>query len=219
MFTGLVAEMWELVSLRPAATGAALVLKAGPAGKDAALGDSIAINGVCLTVTSISADGQLSFDVSAETLKSTGLGSLKPGEKVNIEPSLKADGKLGGHFVTGHVDAVGTIKSMGKDGQTWSIEILAPEEVLKYLVDKGSVAVDGVSLTVVKVYGDRFTLVIIPHTALITTIGGKSEGDSVNLEADIIGKYVYNFLGRAGGVSGKNDASLMEALRKSGFTA
>ena len=221
MFTGLVTEMWEVVSLRPAATGAVLSLRTGPADTGAALGDSIAINGVCLTVISIA--GQLlSFDVSAETLSSTGLGKLKPGGKVNIEPSLRADGKLGGHFVTGHVDAVGKLRAIHKDGETWRLEVDSPPEVLKFLVDKGSVAVDGISLTVVKVHEDYFTLVIIPHTAMITTIGHKNPGDGVNLEADIIGKYVYSFISRASG-TGQQDAaggsSLMDALRDSGFTA
>lgn len=217
MFTGLIVEMWEVESLRPTGTGAALVLRGGPASEDAVVGDSIAINGVCLTVTTLSG-GKLSFDVSAETLRSTGLGALKPGRKVNIEPSLRADGKLGGHFVTGHVDAVGKIESITKDGETWRLLIEAPDEVLRYLVDKGSVAVDGISLTVVEVMQGRFSLVVIPHTAEITTIGAKRAGDEVNLEADIIGKYVHRFLSRgADSGSDAENANLSEALRKSGF--
>jgi riboflavin synthase len=215
MFTGLIVEMWEVESLRPSGTGATIVLKEGPAAKGAEIGDSIAINGVCLTVTSIE-HGRLSFDASSETLSSTGLGTLRPGDRVNIEPSLRADGKLGGHFVTGHVDAVGSIRRIEKDGETWRIEVSAPDEVLRYLVDKGSVAVDGVSLTVVKVFEEYFTLVIIPHTAMITTIGEKKTGDGVNLEADIIGKYVYRFLGRDQGGS-EGGGSLTDALRESGF--
>jgi len=218
MFTGLVAEMWEVDSLRPSGTGMTLALKAGPAAEGAEVGDSIAVSGVCLTVTSIDR-GKLSFDVSAETLNSTGLGGLRPGGKVNIEPSLRADGKLGGHFVTGHVDAVGRIRGIEKDGETWRIEVSAPEEVLRYLVDKGSVAMDGVSLTVVKVFRDYFSLVIIPHTAMITTIGKKKAGDEVNLEADIIGKYVYSFLDRGKGASQGGGGNLSDALRNGGFMA
>lgn len=218
MFTGLVLEMWEVASLRPSGTGSSLALRAGESAAGVEIGDSIAINGVCLTVTSINS-GILSFDVSSETLRSTGLGSLKPGHRVNIELALRADGRLGGHFVSGHVDAVGIIRHMDKDGEAWSIGIDAPAEVLKYLVDKGSVTVDGVSLTVVKVYEDHFTLVIIPHTAMITTIGTRKPGDGVNLEADIIGKYVFTFLNRAAAddsdkAQGQN---LMDALRRGGF--
>lgn len=209
--------MWEVASVTPTSNGAVVALKSGPAAVGAAIGDSIAINGVCLTVTSIDS-GRLSFDVSGETLRSTGLGALKAGEKVNIETSLRADGKLGGHFVTGHVDAVGKIRSIVKEGETWTLEVSAPGDVIKFLVDKGSVAVDGISLTVVKVFEDYFTLVIIPHTAMITTIGAKKSGDGVNLEADIIGKYVYRFINRArdaeGGTGGGN---LTEALKNSGF--
>lgn len=218
MFTGLIVEMWELDSLRPSGTGMTLVLKGGPSAQGAEVGDSIAVSGVCLTVTSIDR-GRLSFDVSAETLTSTGLGALRPGGKVNIEPSLRADGKLGGHFVTGHVDAVGRIRNIEKDGETWRIEVSAPDEVLRYLVDKGSVAMDGVSLTVVKVFEGYFSLVIIPHTAMITTIGGKKPGDEVNLEADIIGKYVYSFLDRGRGASQGGGGNLSDALRKGGFMA
>ena len=218
MFTGLIVEMWEVDSLRPSGTGSTIVLKGGPAATGAEIGDSIAVNGVCLTVTSMD-QGRLGFDASAETLRSTGLGSLRPGVRVNIEPSLRADGKLGGHFVTGHVDAVGRIKGIEKDGETWRIEVSASDEVLKYLVDKGSVAVDGVSLTVVKVFEDYFSLVIIPHTAMITTIGGKKAGDEVNLEADIIGKYVHRFLNRGQEPSQGGGGNLTDALRSSGFMA
>jgi len=216
MFTGLIAEMWDVDSLRPSGTGATLVLKAGPAADGARVGDSIAVSGVCLTVTSISS-GRLSFDVSAETLRSTALGALKPGSKVNIEPSLRADGRLGGHFVTGHVDAVGRIGSIAKDGGTWRLDVEAPDDVLRYLVDKGSVAVDGISLTVVKVQDGGFSLVIIPHTAMITTIGQKRAGDEVNLEADIIGKYVYRFIARGADAPGAGGRGIEDALRESGF--
>lgn len=216
MFTGLIVEMWEVDSLRPSGAGSTIVLKGGPTAAGAEIGDSIAINGVCLTVTSIK-QGRLSFDVSSETLSSTSLGGLRPGNRVNIEPSLRADGKLGGHFVTGHVDAVGKIRDIEKDGEAWRIGITAPPEVLRYLVDKGSVAVDGISLTVVRVYDDYFTLVIIPHTATITTIGTRKPGDDVNLEADIIGKYVHRFLNREKDTAGDESGNLTDSLRKSGF--
>jgi riboflavin synthase len=140
---------------------------------------------------------------------------VKPGDRVNIEEALQPNGKLGGHFVSGHVDAVGRIKSRTQVGDTWEFSIEAPGEVTRFLVDKGSVAVDGISLTVVKVLKDGFTLVIIPHTAKLTTLGFKGAGDAVNLEADIIGKYVYRFLHKDG--SADADRSLMETLMREGF--
>jgi riboflavin synthase len=212
MFTGIIEELGEVVSLKRQGGGAVLTVKAAEVTSGASIGDSIAVSGACLTVTRI--DGAaLSFDLSAETLKSTVLGSFRPGERVNIEQSLRADGKLGGHFVSGHVDAVGKITGRTREGETMRFRIQAPPEVLALLVEKGSVAVDGISLTVVDVFEDSFTLVIIPHTATVTTLGFKGEGDAVNLEADIIGKYVFRFLQKNEQKSGR----LMEALRKGGY--
>jgi len=211
MFTGLVTDTGELVSLRPEQGGAALEIRAATV-REAAIGDSIAISGTCLTVTSIQAD-VMRFHASGETLKATTLGELRPGERVNLELSLRPSDRMGGHFVTGHVDAVGRIKNKTPAGQDTRYVIEAPQEVLKYLVDKGSVTVDGISLTVVEVLRDAFTLVIIPHTLEVTTLGTKGPGERVNLEADIIGKYVHRYLHK-----GKNpDDALMESLGKHGF--
>lgn len=217
MFTGIIVESGEALSLNRKQAGASLALSATTLSKDAAIGDSIAINGVCLTV--VSRNGSvLTFDLSDETVRSTNLGQLRPGDRVNLEPSLRPDGKLGGHFVTGHVDAVGKIRSKAAVGDTFEIVIEAPEKVTSLLVEKGSVAVDGISLTVVEVSGDAFSTVIIPHTAGVTTIGFKNAGATVNLEADIIGKYVARFLSYKTD-SGKtgNDATLMKALTESGY--
>ncbi len=211
MFTGLVAEMGQVVSLRRRPKGAVLEVRAPRTAEDADIGDSIAISGACLTVTA-NKGGVMSFDLSDETLASTTLGSLKPGDRVNLESSLRADARLGGHFVTGHVDAVGKIRSKRKEGETFTVEVEAPRGVLDLLVEKGSVAVDGISLTVVDVLPGSFTVVIIPHTAEVTTIGIKGPGDLVNLEADILGKYVLRFLERAKGGSG-----LMKKLAEGGF--
>jgi len=211
MFTGLVAELGEAVSLKKQAKGAVLEVRASGTASGAAIGDSIAISGACLTVTGIR-DAAMSFDLSDETLQSTTLGSLKPGDRVNLESSLRADSKLGGHFVTGHVDAVGKIRSKKKAGEAFKVEIEAPPEVMDFLVEKGSVAVDGISLTVVDVLSGSFTVVIIPHTAEVTTIGFKGPGDAVNLEADILGKYVLRFLERA-----KSGSTLMKKLQEGGF--
>jgi len=217
LFTGIIVELGEAVSLNRKQAGASLAVAAAALAHDAALGDSIAINGVCLTV--VSRQGNiLSFDLSDETLRSTNLGQLKPGDRVNLEPSLRADGKLGGHFVTGHVDAVGKIRSKNLVGDAFEITIEAPEKIAGLLVEKGSIAVDGISLTVVDVSTDSFSVVIIPHTARLTTIGFKNAGATVNLEADIIGKYVARFLDRKAD-SGKmsTDKSLMKALTESGY--
>ncbi|HEX8948752.1 MAG TPA: riboflavin synthase [Dissulfurispiraceae bacterium] len=210
MFTGLIAELGEVVSLEGRAESAKLSAKGGETAKDALLGDSISVNGVCLTVVDIDGD-TLSFDVSYETLRSTNLGALKRGDRVNLESSLRPNSKMGGHFVTGHVEGVGKIRSKTPAGNAVRIEIEAPKDVLKYLVEKGSVAVDGISLTVVDVLKDAFTVVIIPHTAKMTTIGLKSTGEGVNLEPDILAKYVAKFLQKDG------DSSLLSTLRNSGF--
>lgn len=212
MFTGLIIELGEVVSLLKGDASARLSVKGSEVAGDASLGDSIAVNGVCLTVVGIERE-TLTFDVSYETLRSTTLGSLRRGDRVNLEPSLKPTSKLGGHFVTGHVEDAGRIRSRKTAGNAVRIEIEAPQSVLGYLVEKGSVAVDGISLTVVEILKDAFSVVIIPHTAKLTTIGFKGAGDAVNLEPDILGKYVAKFL-RKGGDS---DASLLSALRKSGF--
>jgi riboflavin synthase len=212
MFTGLIEEMAETVSLSRRTGGAVLAVRAGGASEGAAIGDSIAVNGACLTVTGIRGK-DLSFDLSEETLRSTTLGGLRPGDRVNIERPLRADGRLGGHFVTGHVDAVGKVRAKTRIGDTFKVEIGAPSSVMDCLVEKGSVAVDGISLTVVEVLGDSFTVFIIPHTAEATTIGAREAGDGVNLEADIIGKYVTRFLSRGKG----KDESLTGALKRGGY--
>jgi riboflavin synthase len=216
MFTGLVVDLGRLVSLQRKPAGAVLTLTTKLLARDAAMGDSIAVNGVCLTVVAIRGD-DLSFDLSDETLRSTNLGLLRPGDRINLEPSLRADGKLGGHFVTGHVDGAGRIRTKELVGDTYRVIVEAPEEVTGYLVEKGSVAVDGISLTVVTVAKDSFSVVIIPHTASVTTIGFKAAGDTVNLEADIIGKYVARFLRKGESRPAGGDTTLMDALTRAGY--
>lgn len=225
MFTGLILELGELAALEKGTDSARLSVKCKNIIKDADIGDSIAVNGVCLTVVEIRTLSQLFFDVSYETLRSTNLGNLKRGDKVNLEPSLKPNSKLGGHFVTGHVEDIGKIKTKTTIGNAVKIELEAPAGVLKFLVEKGSVAVDGISLTVTDVLKDSFSVVIIPHTAVMTTVGFKNIGDTVNLEPDILGKYVAKFLqsavgGRStthGQSAEKKDSELLSALKKSGF--
>ncbi|MBI4685764.1 MAG: riboflavin synthase [Nitrospirae bacterium] len=212
MFTGLIIGMGEITAIKRRSGGAVLFLKADETALSANIGDSIAINGVCLTAVS-KKDNLISFDLSDETLRSTNLGSLKTGDRVNLEPSLTPDSRIGGHFVTGHVDSAGKIKAKKNLGDMVKIEIEAPSKITDYLVEKGSVAVDGISLTVVDVLKDGFTIIIIPHTAKLTTIGFKNIGDTVNLEADILGKYVAKFLNK----EKDKDAGFMKTLRKEGY--
>ncbi|MBF0505381.1 MAG: riboflavin synthase [Nitrospirae bacterium] len=210
MFTGIIVELGEIASVEKGTASSRLSVAAGDIVRDAAIGDSIAVNGICLTVTA--ADKNiLFFDVSYETLKSTNLESLKKGDRVNLEPSLTPNSKMGGHFVTGHIEGAGKIRSKTVSGNAVRIEIEAPAGILKYLVEKGSVAVDGISLTVVDVFKDAFSIVIIPHTAKSTTLGFKGAGSTVNLEPDILAKYVAKF------VRPDSSTSLLSALKQSGF--
>jgi len=213
LFTGLILEMGEILSFKKRSGGAILSLKANEVASTAKKGDSISVNGVCLTVVNKNND-TLSFDLSEETLRSTNLGSLKTGDIVNLEPSLSPDSKIGGHFVTGHVDAAGRIRSKVNIGNMMKVEIEAPANTINFLVEKGSVAVDGISFTVVDILKDVFTIVIIPHTAKFTTIGFKNTGDTVNIEVDILGKYVARFLNR----DGNKDSRFMKTLMEEGYS-
>jgi len=213
VFTGLVREMGEITAVKKRNGGAFLSLHANETAVTAEIGDSIAVNGVCLTVVS-KKERELSFDLSDETLRSTNLGALKTGGRVNLEQSLRPDSKIGGHFVTGHVDAVGKIRSKVNIGDMWKFEIEAPPQVMQFVVEKGSIAMDGISLTIVDILKNSFTLVIIPHTAKLTTLGLKDPGDTVNIEVDILGKYVAKFLHK----EADKDSRFMQTLTEGGFT-
>ena len=179
MFTGIVREKGRVAAVEGGAGGVRLVVEAGT---EAAIGDSVAIDGVCLTAV---ASPALAFDVVAETLSRTTLGSVQSGDAVNVEPALRAGDPLGGHIVQGHVDGVGEVRSVGEF--TW---IAAPDAVLRYCVHKGSIALDGVSLTVAAVDDAGFAVALVPHTREATTLGALAAGDLVNLEADVLAKYV-----------------------------
>lgn len=211
MFTGIVEEMGSVKALRRDAGAARLTISASTVLEKTALGDSICVNGVCLTVVDLTKN-EFSADVAMETLKVTNLGDLKTGAKVNLERALQLSARIGGHLVSGHVDAVGRIREKRVEGNGWRIFIEAPETVLRYVIKKGSIAIDGISLTVADTERTGFSFAMIPHTAKLTTLGFKNAGDSVNLEADVIGKYVERLLsGRMeGGVS-------LELLKKTGF--
>lgn len=193
MFTGLVEELGTVVNVARGSRSAKLTLAAARVIEDVKIGDSIAVNGVCLTVVSFE-PGRFQVDVMAETLDKSNLGRLVPGTKVNLERALRLGDRLGGHLVSGHIDGTGTIVKQEVLDIAVITEIKAPEEVLKYVIKKGSIAVDGISLTVVEVNQDGFTVSLIPHTAKITTFGWKKPGDQVNLEADVIGKYVESLV-------------------------
>ncbi|HEX6568591.1 MAG TPA: riboflavin synthase [Acidimicrobiales bacterium] len=184
MFTGIVEELGSVVSVAPGRVriAATTVLS------DAGLGDSIAVDGCCLTLVE-RGDGWWDADVSDETLKRTTLGDRQPGDRVNLERPVRAQDRLGGHIVQGHVDGVGEIVDPALD-----LRVRMPRELLRYVVEKGSIAVDGVSLTVVDVLDDGFTVALIPHTAAVTTLGIKGPGDRVNLEVDVTVKYVERLL-------------------------
>jgi riboflavin synthase len=188
VFTGIVVEMGEVVEPPPR-----LVLRAPQVAAGAELGASVAIDGCCLTVVAIDGD-LLSFDAVPETLRRTTLGGLAPGARVNLEPALRVGDRMGGHWVQGHVDAVGELVSAEPEGEAVNLTFAAPDAVLRYAIEKGSVAVSGVSLTITAVDSAGFSVSVIPHTREVTTLGGLAPGDGVNLEADLLGKYVERLL-------------------------
>ena len=189
MFTGIIEELGEVVDVQSRGDSAVLVVRASLVASDAPHGASIAVNGVCLTV--IGAEGaRLSFDVMAETLKRSVIGALRAGERVNLERAVRADGRLDGHIVQGHVDGTGVVISR-TPGDAWDlVRFGLPAELSKYVAEKGSIAVDGVSLTVTAVGDDWFEVGLIPETLRATTLGTKQPGDPVNLEVDVLAKYV-----------------------------
>lgn len=193
MFTGLVEGLGVVRGIRTEGGGLVLRVEAPFPLEGTRVGDSIAVNGACLTVTALSPPF-FEAAVSPETLRRTTLGRLRPGERVNLERALRLGDRLGGHLVTGHVDGVGEVLSREDREDFIFLRLRAPENVARYLVEKGSVAVDGVSLTVNRVEGPIFELAIIPHTARVTTMGLRRPGDAVNLEADLLAKYVEKFL-------------------------
>jgi riboflavin synthase len=211
MFTGIIKEMGTVAQAKVSATGMALAVNTLTVAELSGIGDSVAVNGACLTVTKL--DGKtFHADVMRETLNKTTLGSFRAGDKVNLELALAAGERFGGHFVLGHVDDVGIVAEVRREGGSWIMGVSAPREFTKYLVPKGSVAVDGVSLTLTEVDDAGFRVSLIPHTLEVTTLGSRSVGDKVNLEADVIGKHIYQYTGtRGNGVT-------LDLLRRTGFT-
>jgi len=189
MFTGIIEEVGRVVSFAQAADAWKLQVAAPRVPAEVALGDSVAVNGCCLTVTRFDA-GHLWFDVLGETRRLTNFAQLTPGSKVNLELSLRPTSRMGGHFVTGHVDLLGRIEVFEMRGKDHYLRVHAPGGFARYLVYKGSVAIDGISLTVAEVEGDSFAVWLIPHTLTATNLSEKKTGDAVNLEFDLLAKYV-----------------------------
>jgi riboflavin synthase len=198
MFTGIVEELGTVAEIRHGEDSAVLRIEGPLVVSDAAHGASIAVNGVCLTVTDHDETG-FSVDVMAETLRRSSLGSLEPGDRVNLERAMAADGRFGGHIVQGHVDGTGTVVARTPGDRWETVEVSLPEDLQRYVVEKGSITVDGVSLTVADVAPASFTVSLIPTTLELTTLGRKGIGDLVNLEVDVLAKYVEKLIGAPAG--------------------
>lgn len=210
MFTGIVEEMGVVRRLSETPNRCELELTASKVLEGTQIGDSIAVNGVCLTVIRMGSDG-FTADVMPETLRRSNLGALKPGSAVNLERAMAANGRFGGHIVAGHIDGTGKIRSMQPEGNAVLVTIAASPDVLRYVVEKGSIAIDGISLTVAMVTHSDFTVSLIPHTGEETTLLRHRPGEMVNLETDVIGKYVEKLMQpKGGGVT-------VELLRENGF--
>jgi riboflavin synthase len=197
MFTGIVEETGTVEKITHGAKAIALTIRAGNTARGLKTGDSLAVNGCCLTATTIAARGKsklVRFDLLKETWRRTSFQFLKAGSLVNLERPLKASGELGGHFVTGHIDGTGKILRWEKTGADHVLEITAPENVMRYVIEKGSIAIDGISLTVAGVSKKSFRVWIIPHTFEATNLRERKTGEAVNLEADMLGKYVEKFM-------------------------
>ncbi len=202
MFTGIVEEMGAITVLGKTLAGTKLTILASTVMGDLKIGDSVSVNGTCLTVVSRS-ERDFSVEISPETLSITTLGLLNPGTPVNLERAMRLNERIGGHLVAGHVDGVGVIRSRHQDANAIMLAIEAPPEILRYCVAKGSITVDGISLTINDVNEKGFSVAIIPHTAKVTTLGLKQVNDQVNLESDLIGKYVERLLQERGHVPPK----------------
>ncbi|NGZ95651.1 MAG: riboflavin synthase [Nitrospira sp. WS110] len=197
MFTGIIEEMGAITVLKKSLTGAKLTILASTVMTDLKIGDSVSVNGICLTVVSRT-ERDFSVEVSPETLSVTTLGSYPVGMPVNLERAMRLNERIGGHLVAGHVDGVGVIRSRQQDANAIMLAIEAPQNILRYCVVKGSITVDGVSLTINDLNEKGVSVAIIPHTAKVTTLGLKQVSDSVNLESDLIGKYVERLLQERG---------------------
>ncbi|WP_295717549.1 riboflavin synthase [uncultured Oscillibacter sp.] len=211
MFTGIVEEIGVIRQIRRGAHSSVLTIGADTVLSDLKIGDSVAVNGVCLTATSLGSDS-FTADVMHETLRRSSLGSLAPGSRVNLERAMAANGRFGGHIVSGHIDGTGSVLSQRREDNAVWVTIKTPAPLLRYIVEKGSIAIDGVSLTVAAVTDTDFSVSIIPHTGAQTILLGKKPGEPVNLECDVIGKYVEKML-----TPHKSSGITMDFLAQHGF--
>ena len=216
MFTGIIEEIGTVTAIKKSALESRLTISAEKIFSDLKTGDSVAVNGVCLTASVISGN-TFTADVMNETFSRTSLAALSSGSHVNLERAMVADGRFGGHIVAGHVDGTGIIKDIRKDGNAVWFIIGASPEVLKYIVEKGSVAIDGISLTVAEVTKNNFSVSTIPHTLSQTILAEKKTGDAVNLENDIIGKYVERLMGFTKGNKTDKGRVTLELLARNGY--
>ena len=216
MFTGIIEETGIIKHLNITGRSGTIAVRASKVLEGTKIGDSIAVNGICLTVTSLSPDG-FTADVMAETVRRSSLSGLSSGDRVNLERAMAADGRFGGHIVAGHVDGTGTITRMRKEENAVWVTIAASGDILDLVVEKGSIAIDGISLTVAAVTDLDFSVSVIPHTGEETTLLSRQAGDTVNLETDIVGKYVQKLLGRTGSASERKSTLTMEMLSELGY--
>ena len=216
MFTGIIEEIGTVRRVVSGPKEGSLDIQAKLVLEGARIGDSIAVNGVCLTVTSLRESG-FTADVMPETLRRSNLGNLRGGDSVDLERAMAADGRFGGHMVSGHIDGTGTITGLRREGIATWVNIAAPPEILRYIVEKGSIAIDGVSLTVAAVTDRDFSVSLIPHTGSQTILLQKKPGDQVNLENDIVGKYVERLLSPAAPEQATESRITMDFLREHGF--
>ncbi len=215
MFTGIVEETGRVAAIKKSAKSCVLTISGKIIFDDLKPGDSVCVNGVCLTVTNL-AGNTFTADVMSETLSRSSLGRLRTGSPVNLERAMRADGRFDGHIVSGHIDGTGTIVNIQKDDNAVWYTVAADSKLMRYIVEKGSIAIDGISLTVASVTNQNFSVSIIPHTAQNTTLPSKAVGDIVNLENDIIGKYVEKLMG-SGPKQGPGSGITKEFLERAGY--
>ena len=215
MFTGIIEEVGVIRALTMSGHSGEISIRADKVLEQTKIGDSIAVNGICLTVTSLSADG-FTADIMPETVSRSSMKAAAAGDRVNLERAMAADGRFGGHIVSGHIDGTGTIREMDRDENAVWVRIQAGPEILRYIVEKGSITIDGISLTVARVTGQDFSVSIIPHTGEETTLLSRREGDTVNLETDIIAKYTEKLLGLGPGGQDQPDGGSIR--REGGIT-
>jgi len=217
LFTGIIEEVGVIRGMSMSGHSGEISSKAGQVLEGTKIGDSIAVNGICLTVTSLRPDG-FTADVMPETVSRSSLGGASAGDRVNLERAMAADGRFGGHIVSGHIDGTGTIREMKRDENAVWVRIEAGPQILRYIVEKGSITIDGISLTVAAVTEKDFSVSIIPHTGSETTLATRQAGDKVNLETDIIAKYTEKLLVGASGARGTSANEEVEEAGASGIT-